>query len=382
MKKILLCLGVMLLVIHPKSVLGEDLILTPNASASILIEAESRQIIYEYHSEDKLYPASTTKIMTMILLFEAIRNQQLSFEDMVTTSAYAASMGGSQIYLEEGEQLSVHDMFKAIAIASANDACVAIGEKIAGTNDRFVSMMNDKAKELGLVNTHFVNCTGLHDDDHYTCAKDLATMASYLIDIGNDDLFAVTSLYDAYIREDQPQKFWLVNTNKLLKQYEGNDGLKTGFTKQAGYCLVSTAKRHGLRLIGVVMNESLPKVRNSEMMQLLDYGFNLYECQILFKKEEEVTTFDIYNSKIEQAKAVAKEDISFIQNKTEKEDVTYDVVITQHLAPILPGDVVGKVHVYSPTQDYGEFELTVLEAIEPLTLVEYWSHCFEQMLSH
>ena len=161
----------------------------------------------------------------------------VKWDGVLTWRAYAASMGGSQIYLEEGEQMSVSDLFKGISIASANDACVMVGERIAGTNDGFVKMMNEKAKELNLTNTHFMNPTGLHDDNHYTCALDLGLMASYLIQIGGDRLFATTSLYDSYIRENSAQKFWLVNTNKLLKSYEGADGLKTGYTKEAGYCI-------------------------------------------------------------------------------------------------------------------------------------------------
>ena len=201
---------------------------TPNARAAILIEANSKQVLYDKNSSEKLYPASTTKIMTMILMFEAIRDKKLSFEDKITTSKYAASMGGSQVYLEQGESMSLKDMFKSIAIASANDASVAVAEHIAGNIDKFVTMMNDKAKELNLKNTHFKNATGLHDDDHYTCAHDLALMAAYLIQIGGEDLLNVTSLYDSYIREDTKQSFWLVNTNKLLKLYDGVDGLKTG----------------------------------------------------------------------------------------------------------------------------------------------------------
>ena len=259
--------------------------ITPNASGAILIDADSKQILYDKNADKKLFPASTTKIMTMIIMFEAINNKKISFEDQVTTSKYAASMGGSQVYLEEGESMSLEDMFKSIAIASANDASVAVSEYIAGSTNKFVEMMNQKAKELNLKNTHFENVTGLHDNNHYTCPYDLAMMASYLIKIGGDKLLSVTSLYDSYIREDTKQSFWLVNTNKLLKLYDGVDGLKTGYTKEAGYCLVTTAKRDGQRLVGVVMKESEPKTRNEEMCNLLDYGFNNYKREIIYKKE-------------------------------------------------------------------------------------------------
>ncbi|MCD7949261.1 MAG: D-alanyl-D-alanine carboxypeptidase [Erysipelotrichaceae bacterium] len=281
LKKILICISLCFL-FSLNHTYAQDL--SANAQSSILIEATTKQVLYQKNETEKLFPASTTKIMTMILMFEAINSGSLSWEETLTCSEYAASMGGSQIYLEQGETMSVSDLFKSIAIASANDSCVMIGERIGGTIEKFVDMMNNKANELGLVNTHFMNATGLHDDDHYTCALDLSTMAAYLLDIGGDDLLATTSLYDSYIREDSDSKFWLVNTNKLLNSYEGCDGLKTGYTKEAGYCIVSTAKRNGLRLIAVVLKESDPKTRNSEVSQLLDYGFSLYESVTLFKK--------------------------------------------------------------------------------------------------
>ena len=223
--------------------------ITPNASGAILIDADSKQILYDKNADKKLFPASTTKIMTMIIMFEAINNKKISFDDQVTTSKYAASMGGSQVYLEEGENMSLEDMFKSIAIASANDASVAVSEYIAGSTNKFVEMMNQKAKELNLKNTHFENVTGLHDNNHYTCPYDLAMMASYLIKIGGNKLLSVTSLYDSYIREDTKQSFWLVNTNKLLKLYDGVDGLKTGYTKEAGLCLASLAEVNGKEVI-------------------------------------------------------------------------------------------------------------------------------------
>ena len=284
MKKILIILLIFcILPIQKVNAVDDDI--TPNAKSAILIEANSKQILYQKNAQEKLYPASTTKIMTMILMFEAINDQKISFDDEITTSKYAASMGGSQVYLEVGEKMSLQDMFKSIAIASANDASVAVGEYIAGSIEKFVTMMNEKAKELNLKNTHFKNATGLHDPDHYTCAYDLAIMAAYLIKIGGEDLLNVTSLYDSYIREDTKQSFWLVNTNKLLKLYDGVDGLKTGYTKEAGYCLVTTAKRDDQRIIGVLMNESAPKTRNEEMCNLLDYGFNNYQQITLFKKD-------------------------------------------------------------------------------------------------
>ena len=369
-KKCLICLCVFVLCLQITSVHGEELKLAPNASASLLMEASSRQVLYSNHEKEKLFPASTTKIMTMILLFEAIEKGSLKWDEELTCSAYAASMGGSQIYLEEGEKMSVADLFKAISIASANDACVMIGERIAGTNDNFVKMMNEKAKELKLVNTHFVNPTGLHDDNHYTCALDLGTMAAYLIEMGGERLLQTTSLYDSYIREDTAHKFWLVNTNKLLKSYQGADGLKTGYTKEAGYCIVSTAKRNGLRLIAIVLKESDPKVRNQEVSQLLDYGFSLYENITLFQKNDVIEKVNIDNARVSQVEIIAKVDIQYVQDKNDTTKVTYQMNYTNLVPPLKKGEVVGHLLLMRGDVNIGSFDVTVKTDVEALSFVE------------
>lgn len=369
-KKILICLCVTLLCVSLPSVHAEELKLAPNAASSILMEASTKQVLNSSHENEKLFPASTTKIMTMILLFEAINKGTLKWDDVLTCSAYAASMGGSQVYLEEGEKMNVSDLFKAISIASGNDACVMVGERIAGSNDGFVKMMNEKAKELHLVSTHFMNATGLHDDNHYTCALDLALMAAYLIEIGGERLFQTTSLYDSYIREDSAQKFWLVNTNKLLKSYEGADGLKTGYTKEAGYCIVSTAKRNGLRLIAVVMKESDPKVRNQEVSQLLDYGFSLYENVILFKKDDVIEKVKIENAKEKNVEVVCKEDVVYVKDKTSQDEVTYEINYTDLVPPIKKGETIGHILLMRNDVNIASFDVTTLKDIEALTLPE------------
>lgn len=369
-KKWLICLCVFVLCLQITPVHGEELKLAPNASASLLMEASSRQVLYSNHEKEKLFPASTTKIMTMILLFEAIEKGSLKWDEELTCSAYAASMGGSQIYLEEGEKMSVADLFKAISIASANDACVMIGECIAGTNDNFVKMMNEKAKELKLVNTHFVNPTGLHDDNHYTCALDLGTMAAYLIEMGGERLLQTTSLYDSYIREDTAHKFWLVNTNKLLKSYQGADGLKTGYTKEAGYCIVSTAKRNGLRLIAIVLKESDPKVRNQEVSQLLDYGFSLYENITLFQKNDVIEKVNIDNARVSQVEIIAKDDIQYVQDKNDTTKVTYQMNYTNLVPPLKKGEVVGHLLLMRGDINIGSFDVTVKTDVEALSFVE------------
>ena len=369
-KKYLICLCVFILCMQIVPVHAEDLKLTPNAASSLLMEASSRQVLYANNEKEKLFPASTTKIMTMILMFEAINKGTLKWDEELSCSAYAASMGGSQIYLEEGEKMNVTDLFKAISIASANDACVMIGERIAGTNDNFVKMMNEKAKEPNLVNTHFANPTGLHDDNHYTCAIDLGIMAAYLIEIGGERLFQTTSLYDSYIREDTAHKFWLVNTNKLLKSYEGADGLKTGYTKEAGYCIVTTAKRNGLRLIGIVLKESDPKIRNQEVSQLLDYGFSLYENVTLFQKGDVIEKVSIDNAKVRQIEAIAKEDIQYVQDKSDSTEVTYQMNYTNLVPPLKKGETIGHLLLMRQDENIASFEIIVNQDVEALSFVE------------
>jgi D-alanyl-D-alanine carboxypeptidase (penicillin-binding protein 5/6) len=341
--------------------------ITPNASGAILIDADSKQILYDKNADKKLFPASTTKIMTMIIMFEAINNKKISFDDQVTTSKYAASMGGSQVYLEEGENMSLEDMFKSIAIASANDASVAVSEYIAGSTNKFVEMMNQKAKELNLKNTHFENVTGLHDNNHYTCPYDLAMMASYLIKIGGNKLLSVTSLYDSYIREDTKQSFWLVNTNKLLKLYDGVDGLKTGYTKEAGYCLVTTAKRDGQRLVGVVMKESEPKKRNEEMCDLLDYGFNNYKREIIYKKDSIIEKHVVDKMDNLTINVVCKEDIAYIKAKANDQKYTTKIVYKDNLLPVKKGDIVATLTVLCDDKEITSYNLYSDNDVEKAT---------------
>lgn len=355
-KKILIILLIFSL-LPIKKINAVDNDVTPNAGGAILIEASSRQVLYEKNAQEKLFPASTTKIMTMILMFEAINDKKISFEDEITTSKYAASMGGSQVYLEVGEKMSLKDMFKSIAIASANDASVAVGEYIAGSIEKFVAMMNEKAKELNLVNTHFENATGLHHPNHYTCPHDLAIMAAYLIEIGGKDLLSVTSLYDSYIREDSTQSFWLVNTNKLLKLYDGVDGLKTGYTKEAGYCLVTTAKKDNQRIIGVLMKESAPKTRNEEMCNLLDYGFNNYKQVTLYQKNDLIEQHVVDQMDNLTIDVKCHQDIVYTKAKNNDQKATTKITYNQDLLPINKGDQVATLEVIIDNKTVASYPL-------------------------
>lgn len=379
MKKWMLCLTLVIgLCIGAVPCQAEEL--ASQAKAAILIEAKTRDVLFTKNEHERMYPASTTKIMTMILIFEALNEGSLQLDEMIHTSAYAASMGGSQVYLEENEVLPLSDMLKAIAVSSANDCCVAVAEHIAGSSEAFVDMMNKKASELGLKDTHFVNCTGLHDENHYTSAYDLAMMAAYLVEIGQDQLFDLTSLYDAYIREDTDQKFWLVNTNKALNPSQGIDGLKTGFTKEAGYCLVLTGQRDGLRMIAVVLNEEDPKVRNAEATALLESGLAQYTTTTLYRAGDVVTEMDVKHGRVSSVPVISAEDIQVPYPKTETYEPDYAIEIDRDEAPLYTGEVVGYLKLMNEEATVARYPLIVNQDVERISYWSFFKELFGNLL--
>ena len=288
MKKFLLLLILLLL---PFKVFAlEDLV--PNSVSSILIEADSGKIIYEKEKDKRVSVASMTKMVAQIIILEEIEKGHIKWSDVVTVSRNASGMGGSQIYLEEGEKITIEDLMKGISVASGNDATVAMAEVISGSEEKFVKKMNQKIKELGLKNTHFSNCTGLDTDDHYSSSYDMAMIARDLV-VNHSEILRFSSIYEDYLREDTDRKFWLVNTNKLISFYDGADGLKTGHTDAAGYCLAATAKRNDLRLIAIVLGEKDSKVRNAETVSLLDYGFNNVKLKKIVNKGSVVKKIEV-----------------------------------------------------------------------------------------
>ena len=318
--------------------------LTPKAKSSILIEASTGEIIYEKESDEKLAPASMTKMMSLILIMEEIEKGNLKWDEKIRISQSAASMGGSQIYLEAGEEMSVNDLVKGIAMASANDAVVALSERISGSEENFVKKMNEKSKELGLTNTIFKNSTGLDEEGHFSSALDMAKIARELVK--HKKILEFSSNYEDYLRQNTNKKFWLVNTNKLIKTYSGMDGLKTGYTENALYCLTATANRNNMRLIGVLMGEPTSKIRNEEMSSLLDYGFNLYETYTLLKKNKVVGSY--YNEKSSRFKTdiILNEDIKILKKKdSQKRNITYDIKINELELPIEKGSKVGIINI-------------------------------------
>jgi len=339
------------------------------AKSSILIERDTGRVLAGENMEEQLPPASMTKIMTMLLIMEEIDAGRLQYDEKVRASEYAASMGGSQIFLEPGEEMTVKDLLKGIAVASGNDASVALAEKIAGTEDAFVKKMNEKARELGLSHTKFQNATGLPAADHYSTAKDMALMARALLEY--EEITEFTSIYEDYLRKDSDDPFWLVNTNKLVKFYPGVDGLKTGFTKEARYCLTATAKKDGMRVIAVVMGAETPKQRNNEVSRLLDYGFNQYTIKQLYKQEQTVAKLDMLKARSEDIPVVTAEPVSLLVKKGEKlGELSTKVSYQPDLSlPLKAGEQVGVLEVKA---DGKLISSTPLIMKEDVPMASYW----------
>jgi D-alanyl-D-alanine carboxypeptidase (penicillin-binding protein 5/6) len=284
--------------------------------------------------------------MTMLLVMEAIDEGRLKLTDRVQTSEYAASMGGSQIFLEAGEQMTVEDMLKGVALASGNDASVALAEKLAGTEEEFVRMMNDRAHQLGMTDTKFVNCNGLPAAGHASSAHDIAVMSRELLKY--EQITKYTGLYQDYLRKDSEKPFWLVNTNKLVRFYHGADGLKTGFTSEAKFCLSATARRDNLRLIAVVMGEPNTKTRNAEVSHLFDYAFAQYTNVPIYKKGDMIGTLTVEKGMKAELPLVAKHSYSVLLKKGDAgKGIRHELVLDKSLkAPIKSGQPVGKLVVY------------------------------------
>lgn len=338
--------------------------LAANAMSAVLMDADTGTIIYEKNSHTKLPPASITKVMTMLLTMEAIDEGRLKLTDKVRTSEYAASMGGSQIFLEVGEELTVDEMLKGIAMASGNDASVAIAEKIAGSEQAFVQMMNDKVKELGLKDTNFVNCNGLPAENHYSSAYDIAMISRELLKYG--DITKYTGAYQDYLRQNSQKPFWLVNTNKLVRFYTGADGLKTGYTSEAKFCLSATAVRDDLRAIAVVLGEPNTKTRNSEVSGMFDYMFSQYGKHSIYKAGDPIGTVKVNKGKTAELSLVAGENYSVLMKKGGSKDaIRHEVIIPEQIhAPVAAGQVLGKLVVYQGDQVVKEFELKSPAAVD------------------
>lgn len=366
MKKVLL-LFVFGLFLFPMTVRAEELI--PNATSGLLMEESTGKIIFEKEKDKQVPVASMTKMVAQIIILEHIEAGKIKWDDVIEVSKNASEMGGSQIYLEPGEKMSVKDLFKGISMASANDATVQMAEVIGGSEQGFVKMMNQKVKELGLKNTHFENCTGLDQDGHYSSAYDMGMIARELL--SHQEILNFSSVYEDYLRQNTENKFWLVNTNKLVRFYEGADGLKTGHTDAAKYCLAATAKRNDMRLIAIVLGEEVSKVRNAETISLLDYGFHTVKVQRLKKKGEKIEEIPIEKGSRNKITLVTEHDVSVLQDKgTKDKKYTIETNVDKIKLPVKKGQPLGTITVKEKGKMIVQKDLIAKNSVDKLSYFE------------
>ena len=335
------------------------------AKSAVLLEVNTGEILYEMNADEQLPPASITKIMSLLLVTEAIDRGELSLEDVITASEHACSMGGSQIWLEPGESMTVDDLLKAAVIASANDATVALGEHIAGSEEGFVAMMNKKAESLGMTGTYFVNATGLDAEGHISTAHDGAVMSAELIK--HDLIKNYSTVWMDTLRGGESE---LVNTNKLVRFYKGTTGLKTGTTSKAGYCLSATAERDGLELVAVIMSGETSQDRFNGAKKLLDYGFANYAYNSLEPNLEGNCEISVKNGVKQSVKIEAKDNFCLLLKKSDASGVTQKLNLEKTAtAPVKKGSVVGSVDFYSGDTQIGSVNITAAESVDKMTFL-------------
>lgn len=354
------------------------------APSAILMEASTGTVLYEKNSHEKLRPASITKIMTLILVFEALESGKISLDDTVTVSEHAASMGGSQVYLEVGETQTVNDLLKCVSIASANDACVALAEFVAGSEDAFVQKMNEKAQALGMNDTHFVNCCGLEAEGHLTTAYDIALMSREL-SMNHPQIHDYCTIWMDSITHTTRKgtsEFGLTNTNKFVRYYSYATGLKTGYTSQSKYCLAGTATKDDVDLISVVMAEESPTVRTKDTITLMDYGFA--SCQLYRDANED------YLSEVTVKKGTntvvpvdyTDEFVYVITDGSSTEEITKEIILPEDVtAPIQKGDIIGKAVYKKSGSEIGSVDITATADVERQTFSNVYSTLLKKLFT-
>lgn len=331
-----------------------------NAKSAILMEESTGNILYESNPDERLPIASVTKVMTMLLIMEAVDSGKISLDDMVTVSENAMSYGGSTMFLETGEQLTVNDMLKGIAVASANDGCVAMAEHLAGSESAFVDMMNEKAKKLGMENTHFMNTNGLDEDDHYSSARDVAIMSRELMK--HETIFNYTSIWMDTLRGG---KFQIANTNKLIRFYDGANGLKTGSTSKALCCLSAAAKRNDMQLIAVVLGAPTSAERFASAKSLLDYGFANYAVNTQITAGDEVQKIAVEKGVDKEVGVVASDSCSTLVKKGQEDNITKEIKIDETItAPIEAGQKIGTMTISRDGEVIADIDLNASSAVE------------------
>ena len=354
--------------------------LSVSSKSAILMDVGSGQILYEKNAHDKLPPASVTKVMTMLLICEALDSGKITLDDSVQISDNAASMGGSQIFLEAGEVQKVDTLLKGIAVASANDGCVAMAEYIGGSVESFVDMMNAKAKELNMKDTNFVHTHGLPVDNHYTSAHDIAIMSRELL---KHDVISkyLTTWMDQVVVGKKQITVGLANTNKLIKHYQGATGVKTGFTQQAKYCLSASAKRGDTHLVAVTLGAETSPERFKDATSLLNFGFANYESVKLCSKNDNIATLTLDKADEQKINLVAKEDLSVLIKKGGNKDFTRKIKVNENpTIPIKKGTNLGYVEIYQGKTLVGKVDLVNTKDIQKASYLKMLQRVIDEML--
>ncbi|MCR1898042.1 D-alanyl-D-alanine carboxypeptidase [Irregularibacter muris] len=352
------------------------------SKSAVLIDAATGEVLFEQNKDEKLPPASITKIMTMLLTMEAVDSGKITLEDKVNISELASKMGGTQLYLEPGELRTVEELLIGVAVESANDAATALGEYIGGTQESFVKMMNDRAKELGMNNTKFKNANGLSEEGHYTTAYDIAIMSKELVKHPKIHQYLTMWMANVTVGKNNDKTRTLANTNKLLRSYDGLDGIKTGYTSEAKHCLSATSKKGNLRLISVILSAPDSKVRFEEAAKLLDYGFANYDGIQVVDKGEEVKEIDIEKGKSEKLKVITEEPLNVLIKKGADQEIDKKIVLKKsYKAPIKKGEKLGEIVVSSEGKEIGKVNLVASQPIEKTNVLFMYKKLINNLLS-
>ena len=383
MKKLSSIILAIILIITPANLAfayNDNSSINISSKSAILMDVGSGQVLYEKNAHEKLPPASVTKVMTMLLICEALDSGKIKIDDQVQVSEIASSMGGSQIFLEPGESQTVDTLLKGIAVASANDACVAMAEYIAGSVESFVDMMNAKAKELNMKDTHFANTNGLPVDNHYTSAYDIATMSRELL---KHDVISkyLTTWMDSVVVGKKQTSIGLANTNKLIKHFQGATGVKTGFTQQAKYCLSASAKRGDTHLVAATLGAETSPERFKDASSLLNYGFANYESVKLCSRDDKISTLTMEKAESDKVSLVAKEDLTVLIKKGDSKEFTKKIkVYEEPKLPINKGTTLGIVEVYKGKDLVGKVELVNNKDVNKASYLKMLQRVIDNML--
>ena len=372
------CLAALILsaAIPASSAVGEDAGLSLSCASSVLMEKETGTILYDQDSHAKLEPASVTKVMTLLLVMEAVDSGRLSPEDMVTVSAHAAGMGGSQVYLKEGEQMSVSEMIKCVTVVSGNDCAVALAEHLAGSEPAFVSQMNQRARELGMADTNFVNCTGLPAQGHLTSAYDIALMSRELI-LNHPNIRQYTTIWMDSIRDGA---FGLTHTNRLVRFYQGTTGLKTGSTDGAGFCISATAERDGMELIAVIMKSPTGPERFEDAKALLDYGFANYALVNAYP-DAPLAPVEVLLGTVSQVQPQLQRECRLLVRKGQEDQVSTKLTLAEDLeAPVEQGQTLGQLEVYVGEELRDTVPIVSAQQVDRLTVPGIFTRMLRQLL--